>query len=231
MVRVRVSVWIYTLPKTNSLHLKIGPSKRKIIFQHQFSGAKMLVSGRVPTIKTRNEHLGPAGFPNRSSRPGWKHVSPCGDWIHGLSRLEKQRDSLLKWGNFGLREGLPNFVTRNGWHKISDIGGSSHSIVFEADSMLFVTSHVSIESFIDQFLHPTLQPNQLASFPQKLCKDTVAIALYPKKLLAHSAVSQRSPKRLSRQPSYLFGNTWNKPDLVCKKAWKPSWYLPSLKLT
>ena len=216
MVRLRVYVWIYTLPKTN-----IAPENRPFPKENHlptsiFRCYVMLVSGRVPTIKPRNEHLGPAGFPNRSSRPGWKHASPCGDWIHGLSRLEKQRDSLLNEGFFGLREGLPNFVTRNGWHKISDIGGSSHSIVFEADSMLFVTSHVSVESFIDQFFceqictlwmwigtlfseHlkcPASNPstNQLASFPQKLCKDTVAIALYPKKLLAHKL----SPNGLPR---------------------------------
>ena len=39
-----------TLPKTNSLPLKIGPKKERIVFQPSIFRSKMLVSGRVESI-------------------------------------------------------------------------------------------------------------------------------------------------------------------------------------
>ena len=46
-IKHTVYILKYTLPETNSSHLKIGHPKRKLIFQPSIFGCELLVSGRV----------------------------------------------------------------------------------------------------------------------------------------------------------------------------------------
>lgn len=190
-----------TLRETNISHLKIDAWET--IYFHVGFRPTFQVHLLFQGVRIFAHHLGPTRFPNRSSRPGWKHVSPL-----------LMRD-LLVWGR------AAQFVKRNAFFRrfltlvvrviqcfwsLFDVVCLIPCIYWELKIHKFFCENMykcrcESEHFsqtISDALDPKFQPHQLASFPQKLCKDTVAIALYPKKLLAHTNSRPTLPRDYPR---------------------------------